>query len=810
MAEDPGATTLWLKRAVMALLAPFLFFGAVEAALQITGYGGPKTFFKTVEVEGKNVAVENAHFGRRLFRPYVARAPGWNLVPEPRQGVARVAVIGESAALGYPLQKIGLANMLQGVLETEYPGKHFDLINACMTAVNSHVLESVVPEVSALKPDVAVVYMGNNEVVGPYGPGTPFLSWPGAPAIASLDKKLRQTRTFDLLHDSISWVLQTPTEKWQGFGMFAGMNVSADDPLLADVYSAFEKNLSTMVDTLLAAGSKVVLCTVAVNLADWGPSGISPLPEQSEAAALLRRGMENLQAGRADDAISAFAEADKMAPRRAETQFWLGRAFYTSGDLGGARSAFEKARDLDAHRFRADSRINEIIRRVAARHAGAGVVLVDADRLLAPGGVTTKEQFIEHVHFTFDGVLSLAVLVADGISSLFPEWKRSQKVTLADSPQLRTRLFFTPFDELSLAKHAIGVGDTEIFRSRPAASETKQHFARIADGIKASDRLNLAQLRMAYDAAVALAPDDPRRDDSCAFYLWQLGQYGPASALAQSVLNRKPNYHEALFMSGEIALKRGDLDTAEKFLHRVIDVSDGISEAWKGLGDVASRRGDIGRAKSLYSKAWHMDPAQSGAALALADLHLRESNTASARETLVEALQTNPDSAELLLALARIHVIASDLEAAHESLLRALQLSPDLDVRGHLAFLAKHVTDRELKRAFEACEEHAEGEPNILNNFAWLLSTSPDAEVRDPAKGLRLAQRAVELSSGRPRAFFHGTLAAAEAAGGNFDAALVALGRARALPISNPARWSRLADRMEASFARGEAFVEHD
>ena len=46
--------------------------------------------------------------------------------------------------------------------------------NAATVAINSHVVLPIVKECVRLEPDLVIVYLGNNEVVGPYGPGTVF------------------------------------------------------------------------------------------------------------------------------------------------------------------------------------------------------------------------------------------------------------------------------------------------------------------------------------------------------------------------------------------------------------------------------------------------------------------------------------------------------------------------------------------------------------------------------------------------------------------------------------------------------------
>jgi hypothetical protein len=64
--------------------------------------------------------------------------------------------------------------------------------------------------------------------------------------------------------------------------------------------------------------------------------------------------------------------------------------------------------------------------------------------------------------------------------------------------------------------------------------------------------------------------------------------------------------------------------------------------------------------------------------------------------------------------------------------------------------------------------------PELLNNLAWILATCPEANVRDGAEAVRLAERACELTRFK-RTLMIGTLAAAYAEAGRFaDAASTA------------------------------------
>ncbi len=53
-------------------------------------------------------------------------------------------------------------------------GRRFEVVNTAMTAINSHAIAAIAADARALKADYWVIYMGNNEVVGPYGAGSVF------------------------------------------------------------------------------------------------------------------------------------------------------------------------------------------------------------------------------------------------------------------------------------------------------------------------------------------------------------------------------------------------------------------------------------------------------------------------------------------------------------------------------------------------------------------------------------------------------------------------------------------------------------
>ena len=99
--------------------------------------------------------------------------------------------------------------MLQAMLELRYPGTHFEIVNAAMTAINSNVILPIARDCASAGADIWVIYMGNNEVVGPFGAGTVFgQQAPPLPLIRA-DLALKTTRIGQLI-DILRWEIQKP------------------------------------------------------------------------------------------------------------------------------------------------------------------------------------------------------------------------------------------------------------------------------------------------------------------------------------------------------------------------------------------------------------------------------------------------------------------------------------------------------------------------------------------------------------------------------------------------------------------------
>src|ERR1017187_2953065 len=139
--------------------------------------------------------------------------------------------------------------------------------------------------------------MGNNEVVGPYGPGCAYLSQMPPLWLIRASVYVRSTRTGQLLGALVGGLSPRGRHpaQWGGMSMFVDSPVTGDDPRLETVYRNFEENLRGVVKAASGAGAKTILCTVVANMKDCPPflsrhrQGLSPA-ERSEWQAAFDAG----------------------------------------------------------------------------------------------------------------------------------------------------------------------------------------------------------------------------------------------------------------------------------------------------------------------------------------------------------------------------------------------------------------------------------------------------------------------------------------------------------------------------------------
>ena len=369
----------WFR--ALALLSSILVLGLVELGLRLVGYGYATSFFLERPQEGRALLVENPKFGWRFFPPALARAPRpLALAAEKPPGTIRIFVLGESAAMGDPEPSYGFPRQLEQMLRARDPNHKFEVVNCATTAINSHVIREIARECAPRQGDFWVVYAGNNEVVGPFGAGTVFGRRTPGLAVVRAGLLVKSTRLGQWLTALLPGA--AGPAKWLGMEMFLRNQVPRDAPGMRVVYENFSRNLAAILELGRRSGCTVLLATVPVNLKDSPPFASQHRPGLSAAQLdewdrSFERGRQAQDERRFAEALATYQQASQVDAEFAELIFRRAVCNLALGQTNAALSDFLLARDLDTLRFRADSRLNQIIRQVGPAH---GITLIDAEQ----------------------------------------------------------------------------------------------------------------------------------------------------------------------------------------------------------------------------------------------------------------------------------------------------------------------------------------------------------------------------------------------------------------------------------------------
>lgn len=519
----------WLKKAllgcILAAVLVVVALSTVEMGLRLFGYGHAPGFWrKETDRQGRTSIRENWWVTAPFFAPELVRRPQpFRLPAEKAPESYRIFVLGSSAAMGDPEPSFSISRTLEVMLGAAYPKIRFEVVNAGVTAINSHVVRGIAQDCARLQPDLFVVYEGNNEVIGPFGPGTvftPVLRSSGAVKAAIYMRGLRTGQALTALARKSKTSSGQP-EDWGGMQMFLQHEIAADDPRLETTDQMFEANLRSIARTGVEAGATVLLGTVLTNQRDF-----SPFQSRHRAdldAGQLSQWTAEFEAGNAAATTADWPEAERhlraalaLDDGFAETHFRLGRALMRTGRWEDAKAEFQRALDLDRLRFRTDSQLNETIRRVAATE-GERVQLVDlvrAAEVQTPGGILGDEMLYEHVHLSFRGTYSVARELFGAVTNDLRRRGRLLPAEFVRQPmptdEVRERLAFTTYEQAMIGKEMLARLKRAPFTSQSSNEERVAGYARRdAHATQLLSQPESAETIFAiYARALERAPDD--------------------------------------------------------------------------------------------------------------------------------------------------------------------------------------------------------------------------------------------------------------------------------------------------------------
>ena len=636
------------------ILVPLLLLGGVELALRLAGFGYPTDFFLRTRIDGRDFYTANLKFGFRFFPPALARAPGVLRMPVNKPANAyRIFLLGESAAFGDPDPSYGVGRYLEVLLRDRYPGTKFDVECAAVTAINSHTILPIACECAKRDGDLWVIYMGNNEVIGPFGAGTVF--GPKAPSLGFIKANLalKTTKIGQLMDATVQRLRRDPTLKtWGGMKMFKNNRLRYDDPNRQRVFDHLRDNLDDILHTGRNAGVPIILSTMAVNLKDCGPFGSLhrlQLDASQESAwdKAFQEGVSLESTGLYQQALAPYLKAAEVDPQFADLQFRIGSCHLALTNFAQARRDFELARDYDALAIRADTRINQIIKDAAARYEGKGVYFVDAAEIVAqnsPAGIPGNELFLEHVHLNFAGNYLLARTFADQVAKLLPRSITTTNTgSWASAEFCDRRLALTIWDRFriwEIIRHRIE--EAPFSGESDHATLGRMHAAEL-EQIKARESSETpAQAREMYVQALALTPDDNLLHANFAQFLETAGDLTHAIEEARRVHELAPQLSGPYYYMGTMLVRAGRTTEAADCFSCALAIQSDFVEALNELGLIRAYQQKPKEAVACFTRAIRVNPLYVGTYLNLGFLEQGEGKLTAAMAHYQEAARLQP------------------------------------------------------------------------------------------------------------------------------------------------------------------------
>ncbi|NQV71953.1 hypothetical protein HQ496_02435 [bacterium] len=355
------------------ILFPIVLIFLVEGGLRLAGIGsGARNAF--VEIEGKPAYMAfNPDFSARYFNGFVPSVAFNPFLKKKNPSVLRIVTLGGSSTAGFPYQfYYGFPESVSRGLSSQLPNRTVEVINLGMTAINSYTLWDLRHDITAIDPDLVVIYAGHNEYYGSFGAGSTLYSLGNQIALKRLVLRLKRTAIFTGLESLLS-----PDKKADGRNggdsegsdrtlmaqVVRDASIEFDDETFNDGLQQFSENMNDVVELFRKEGIPVLIGSLVSNLSGQAPLGDNP------------------------EALKAFDRGTDAACQTQECKL----------------SAFESARDLDNIRFRAPSIFNNVLEDIALRHQTGFVDLQSVFSSQSRSGIPGSDLFIDHLHPTQHG-----------------------------------------------------------------------------------------------------------------------------------------------------------------------------------------------------------------------------------------------------------------------------------------------------------------------------------------------------------------------------------------------------------------------
>lgn len=369
---------------------------------------------------------------------------------------------------------------------------------------------------------------------------------------------------------------------------------------------------------------------------------------------------------------------------------------------------------------------------------------------------------------------------------------------LWDAHLLIGKLQSLPLGDSNAARRAL----SQVADAPDATPEQRAEALALRSAVQRDAERQLADL----NHAVELLPEKPDYLRLRAQHLYSKDKYDEALADIDRVLKLEPDHAASHELRGMILLGLNRYDDALACFDRASELVPEAALPYQHRGELYRQKGDLNKAIEQLTKALELSSDNVAALVVRAGVYYELKQTDRALEDVEQAIRVQPQLVQPHLMRAEIYAATNRLDQAIAQLERLLQMAP-----GQVQLLSQlgtfYMVDSQPRKAIEVLSrvleqdsdnfralrfradaylnvgQHAEAiadferalvldgeDESLLNNFAWVLATSPDDKLRDGARAIKLATKASELT-GHETPHILSTLAAAYAETGDFETA---------------------------------------
>jgi tetratricopeptide (TPR) repeat protein len=343
---------------------------------------------------------------------------------------------------------------------------------------------------------------------------------------------------------------------------------------------------------------------------------------------------------------------------------------------------------------------------------------------------------------------------------------------------------------------------TKVVDADEAPPELKAEALALRSDVQREAEQQLADL----NRAIELEPKKLDYLRQRAEYLHGKEKFDDALADVERALKLEPEDADIIKLRGLILLGMEKYEEALASFDRASELAPDDALPYQQRGELYRKKGDPEKAVEQLSKALELAPNNVPTLLFRAGVYYELEQTDKALDDVEQAIRVNPGLVYPHLMRAEIYAATDRMDKAIDQLEQLLRMSPGntpiLNRLGSFYLMAgrprktietfSQIVEQDPEN-FEALRyrgdaylnigQHAEAiadferalaiednDESLLNNFAWVLATSPDDEVRDGQRAIKLATKAAELTNHQTPHVLS-TLGAAYAETGDFDSA---------------------------------------